>query len=104
MSQLVAISCAERHISRLIQVNLERQRYSVLIWESVSETLESLASATVNLLVIDPYGAGDRLPEILATARRLHPAIKVIVLREKDDSGDSDGDLFITLPKGMRLK
>lgn len=49
----------ERHIVRLIQVNLERQGYNVVTAHDGKEALEKVASEKPDLVVLDvmmPYG------------------------------------------------
>jgi CheY-like chemotaxis protein len=60
----------ERHIVRLIQVNLERQGYNVVTAHDGKEALEKVASEKPDLVVLDvmmPYMDGF---EVLRTLRR----------------------------------
>ena len=84
----------ERHIIRLIQVNLERQGWRVTIAYSGKEALEKMRADRPDLLILD-----STLPDMSAKevfeAMREDPAladIKVIVLKEKDDDDWPDDD------------
>ena len=93
----------ERHIVRLIQVNLERQGWRVTTAYSGKEALEKMRADRPDLLILD-----STLPDMSAKevfeAMREDPAladIKVIVLKGKDDDDwpDDDPPASLTIKK-----
>ena len=96
----------ERHIVRLIQVNLERQGYNVVTAHDGKEALEKVASEKPDLVVLDvmmPYMDGF---EVLRNLRR-DPAtaeLPVIMLTAKAQDQDvlrgwQEGvDMYLTKP------
>ena len=96
----------ERHIVRLIQVNLERQGYNVVTAFDGKEGLEKIRSEKPNLVVLDvmmPYMDGF---EVLKTIRREPETenLPVIMLTAKAQDKDVfDGyhygaDMYLTKP------
>lgn len=96
----------EKHIVRLVQVNLERQGYEVITANDGKEALEKVASEHPDLLVLDvmmPYMDGF---EVLQTLRRNPETaeIPVIMLTAKAQDADvfrgwqSGVDLYLTKP------
>lgn len=96
----------ERHIVRLIQVNLERQGYNVVTAHDGKEALEKVASEKPDLVVLDvmmPYMDGF---EVLRTLRRNPETaeLPVIMLTAKAQDMDvfrgyQEGvDMYLTKP------
>ena len=91
----------ERHIVRLIQVNLERQGYQVVTAHDGKEALEKVASEKPDLVVLDvmmPYMDGF---EVLRTLRRNPETaeLPVIMLTAKAQ----DQDVFRGWPEGVDM-
>lgn len=96
----------ERHIVRLVQVNLERQGYQVVTAYDGKEALEKVASEQPDLVVLDvmmPYMDGF---EVLQNLRK-NPATRdlpVIMLTAKAQDADvfrgwqSGVDCYLTKP------
>src|ERR1700678_2243812 len=96
----------ERHIVRLIQVNLERQGYIVVTAFDGKERLEKIRSEKLNVVVLDvmmPYMDGF---EVLKTIRREPEteALPVIMLTAKAQDKDVfegyhyGADMYLTKP------
>ena len=96
----------EKHIVRLVQVNLERQGYEVITASDGKEALEKVASEKPDLLVLDvmmPYMDGF---EVLQNLRRNPETreIPVIMLTAKAQDADvfkgwqSGVDCYLTKP------
>jgi two-component system alkaline phosphatase synthesis response regulator PhoP/two-component system response regulator VicR len=96
----------ERHIVRLIQVNLERQGYNVVTAFDGKEGLEKIRSERPNLVVLDvmmPYMDGF---EVLKTIRREPETenLPVIMLTAKAQDKDVfegyhyGADMYLTKP------
>jgi two-component system alkaline phosphatase synthesis response regulator PhoP/two-component system response regulator VicR len=96
----------ERHIVRLIQVNLERQGYTVVTAFDGKEGLEKIRSEKPNLVVLDvmmPYMDGF---EVLKTIRREPETenLPVIMLTAKAQDKDVfegyhyGADMYLTKP------
>ncbi len=96
----------ERHIVRLIQVNLERQGYIVVTAFDGKEGLEKIRSEKPNLVVLDvmmPYMDGF---EVLKTIRREPEteSLPVIMLTAKAQDKDVfegyhyGADMYLTKP------
>jgi two-component system alkaline phosphatase synthesis response regulator PhoP/two-component system response regulator VicR len=96
----------ERHIVRLIQVNLERQGYNVVTAFDGKEGLEKIRSEKPNLVVLDvmmPYMDGF---EVLKTIRREPEteSLPVIMLTAKAQDKDVfegyhyGADMYLTKP------
>jgi two-component system, OmpR family, alkaline phosphatase synthesis response regulator PhoP len=96
----------ERHIVRLIQVNLERQGYQVVTAFDGKEGLEKIRAESPNLVVLDvmmPYMDGF---EVLKTIRREPEteALPVIMLTAKAQDKDVfegyhyGADMYLTKP------
>jgi two-component system, OmpR family, alkaline phosphatase synthesis response regulator PhoP len=96
----------EKHIVRLVQVNLERQGYEVITASDGKEALEKVASEHPDLLVLDvmmPYMDGF---EVLQNLRRNPETreIPVIMLTAKAQDADvfrgwqSGVDCYLTKP------
>lgn len=96
----------EKHIVRLVQVNLERQGYEVVTASDGKEALEKVASEKPDLLVLDvmmPYMDGF---EVLQNLRRNPETreIPVIMLTAKAQDADvfkgwqSGVDCYLTKP------
>ncbi len=96
----------ERHIVRLIQVNLERQGYHVVTAFDGKEGLEKIRSEKPNLVVLDvmmPYMDGF---EVLKTIRREPETenLPVIMLTAKAQDKDVfegyhyGADMYLTKP------
>lgn len=96
----------ERHIVRLIQVNLERQGYQVVTAFDGKEGLEKIRSEKPNLVVLDvmmPYMDGF---EVLKTIRREPETenLPVIMLTAKAQDKDVfegyhyGADMYLTKP------
>ena len=92
----VGVSCAERHVARLIEVNLTRQGSAVTSWFSPAETIRDLPARPLDTLIIDPENAEARVHEIASAARALYPSVRIVVLGHNDGSGD--GDLYLRKP------
>lgn len=96
----------ERHIVRLIQVNLERQGYEIATAFTGEQALSKLFSDSFDLAVIDsrlPDMTGrDIVAKIRANSNTAH--LRVILMgkeeeREDDDDDDMPGpDLYLTKP------
>jgi len=94
----------ERHIVRLIQVNLRRQGYEIVTAFTGREALDKLFTGGFDLAVVDT-----RLPdmtgrEVLA-AIRANPEtahLRVILLGDQEDRDDDElgppPDMFLTKP------
>jgi two-component system alkaline phosphatase synthesis response regulator PhoP len=96
----------ERHIVRLIQVNLERQGYQVVTAFDGKEGLEKIRAEKPNLVVLDvmmPYMDGF---EVLKTLRREQEteSLPVIMLTAKAQDKDVfegyhyGADMYLTKP------
>lgn len=96
----------EKHIVRLVQVNLERQGYEVVTANDGKEALEKVASERPDLIVLDvmmPYMDGF---EVLQNLRRSPETreIPVIMLTAKAQDADvfkgwqSGVDCYLTKP------
>ena len=96
----------ERHIVRLIQVNLERQGYNVVTAYDGKEGLEKVRSEKPDLMVLDvmmPYMDGF---EVLKTLRRdaATESLPVIMLTAKAQDKDVfegyhyGADMYLTKP------
>src|SRR5579871_1682795 len=96
----------ERHIVRLVQVNLERQGYEVVTAYDGKEALEKVASENPDLIVLDvmmPYMDGF---EVLKTLKKDPTTrdIPVIMLTAKANDADvfqgykSGVDCYLTKP------
>jgi two-component system alkaline phosphatase synthesis response regulator PhoP/two-component system response regulator VicR len=96
----------ERHIVRLIQVNLERHGYNVVTAYDGKEGLEKIRAEKPNLVVLDvmmPYMDGF---EVLKTLRREpeFEALPVIMLTAKAQDKDVfegyhyGADMYLTKP------
>jgi two-component system alkaline phosphatase synthesis response regulator PhoP/two-component system response regulator VicR len=84
----------ERHIVRLMQVNLERQGWSVTTASSGEEALAKMRADRPDLLILDSEMPGMSGKEVVR-AMREDPAlagIKVILLKGKDDEDDWPDD------------
>lgn len=106
MSLKVLVCDDERHIVRLIQVNLERQGYEVVTAFDGKEGLEKIRSEKPNLVVLDvmmPYMDGF---EVLKTLRREPETenLPVIMLTAKAQDKDVfegyhyGADMYLTKP------
>ena len=87
-SSLTVLVCDdERHIVRLIQVNLERQGYRVLTAFGGNEALAVLGQEKVNILVIDGGLTYPTTREVIEQMRQLPDGngMQVVVLRSKND-------------------
>ena len=96
----------ERHIVRLVQVNLERAGYQVVTAYDGKEALEKVESEQPDLVVLDvmmPYMDGF---EVLKTLRKNQPTreLPVIMLTAKAQDADvfrgwqSGVDCYLTKP------
>ena len=96
----------ERHIVRLIQVNLERQGYQVVTAHDGKEALEKVASEKPDLVVLDvmmPYMDGF---EVLRTLRRNPETAELPVIMLTAKAQDQDAfrgwqegvDMYLTKP------
>jgi two-component system, OmpR family, alkaline phosphatase synthesis response regulator PhoP len=106
MALKVLVCDDERHIVRLIQVNLERQGYIVVTAFDGKEGLEKIRSEKPNVVVLDvmmPYMDGF---EVLKTIRREPEteALPVIMLTAKAQDKDVfegyhyGADMYLTKP------
>ncbi|GMV87211.1 MAG: hypothetical protein AMXMBFR81_01420 [Chthonomonas sp.] len=106
MALKVLVCDDERHIVRLIQVNLERQGYQVITAFDGKEGLEKIRSEKPNLVVLDvmmPYLDGF---EVLKTLRREPETqnLPVIMLTAKAQDKDVfegyhyGADMYLTKP------
>jgi len=106
MALKVLVCDDERHIVRLIQVNLERQGYNVVTAFDGKEGLEKIRSEKPNVVVLDvmmPYMDGF---EVLKTIRREPEteALPVIMLTAKAQDKDVfegyhyGADMYLTKP------
>ncbi len=106
MALKVLVCDDERHIVRLIQVNLERQGYQVITAFDGKEGLEKIRSERPNLVVLDvmmPYLDGF---EVLKTLRREPETqnLPVIMLTAKAQDKDVfegyhyGADMYLTKP------
>lgn len=106
MALKILVCDDERHIVRLIQVNLERQGWQVVTAYDGKDGLEKVASENPDLLVLDvmmPYLDGF---EVLKAIRK-EPATRdlpVIMLTAKAQDADvfqgfsSGADMYLTKP------
>ena len=79
-----------------LAVFLEEAGYQVTEAGSVAQAREALAAGSFELLLFDlqlPDGLGT---ELIADARRLHPAAKVIILSGSDSVDGRGADLVLT--------
>jgi two-component system alkaline phosphatase synthesis response regulator PhoP/two-component system response regulator VicR len=106
MPAKVLVCDDERHIVRLIQVNLERQGYQVITAFDGKEGLEKIRAERPNLVVLDvmmPYMDGF---EVLKSLRREPEteALPVIMLTAKAQDKDVfegyayGADMYLTKP------
>jgi two-component system alkaline phosphatase synthesis response regulator PhoP/two-component system response regulator VicR len=106
MAAKILVCDDERHIVRLIQVNLERQGYTVVTAFDGKEGLEKVRSEKPNLLVLDvmmPYMDGF---EVLKNLRREADTedLPVIMLTAKAQDKDVfegyhyGADMYLTKP------
>ena len=106
MPQKVLVCDDERHIVRLIQVNLERQGYTVVTAFDGKEGLEKIQSEKPNMVVLDvmmPYMDGF---EVLKALRREPETenLPVIMLTAKAQDKDVfegyhyGADMYLTKP------
>jgi two-component system alkaline phosphatase synthesis response regulator PhoP/two-component system response regulator VicR len=106
MAAKILVCDDERHIVRLIQVNLERQGYQVVTAFDGKEGLEKVRSEKPNLLVLDvmmPYMDGF---EVLKNLRREPDTedLPVIMLTAKAQDKDVfegyhyGADMYLTKP------
>jgi CheY-like chemotaxis protein len=81
----VLVAMAERHLNRLVEINLQRQGWSVVKAESDLECLDKARHLAPNLVVVDaglPIGGGETVRDMLAQdPTTAH--IKVLVLGGK---------------------
>lgn len=84
----------ERHIVRLIRVNLERQRFRVSTASSGIEALQKMKADRPDLVVLDAEMPGMSGKEVWEAMQADHElaGIPVIVLGKHDDWGDRDGN------------
>jgi|SRR5579885_3201227 len=92
----------ERHILRLLQVNLERQGHQVYLAADGASALRELQRTEIDVLVIDDGLTCPTTQEVLDTLQSLPngPEVQVIVMRKRGDppeGGDSAGQ---RMPKG----
>jgi two-component system, OmpR family, alkaline phosphatase synthesis response regulator PhoP len=110
MALKVLVCDDERHIVRLIQVNLERQGYTVVTAFDGKEGLEKIRSEKPNLVVLDvmmPYMDGF---EVLKTIRREPETenLPVIMLTAKAQDKDVfegyhyGADMYLTKPFNLQ--
>lgn len=110
MALKVLVCDDERHIVRLIQVNLERQGYTVVTAFDGKEGLEKIRSEKPNLVVLDvmmPYMDGF---EVLKSVRREPETenLPVIMLTAKAQDKDVfegyhyGADMYLTKPFNPR--
>ena len=93
----ILVCVLERHMQRLIQVNLSRQSYDVEVAETGAAAMEAIENRTPDLVVLDV-----RLPDMTGEELLLricqHPKgkdIRVIKLGQREDwpnHGDDDPD------------
>lgn len=96
----------EKHIVRLVQINLQKEGYDVVTATNGREALEAVAAQTPDLIVMDVmmpemdgFAALEKLKENPATA-----TIPVIMLTAKAQDADvfrgwqSGADLYLTKP------
>ena len=106
MALKILVCDDERHIVRLIQVNLERQGYTVVTAYDGKEGLEKIRAEKPNLVVLDvmmPYMDGF---EVLKTLRREPETenLPVIMLTAKAQDKDVfegyhyGADMYLTKP------
>lgn len=92
----------ERHIVRLIEVNLQRQGWVVAKAFTLAEAGTQLDVATFALLVIDspmPDGdVGSFLGKVKGDPRHVGMRIVVMGRTDEDDPGDPPSDRFLTKP------
>ncbi|MBV9864905.1 MAG: response regulator [Abitibacteriaceae bacterium] len=106
MSKKILAVDDEKHIVRLVQINLEREGYEVVTASNGREALEKVAAEKPDLLVMDVmmpemdgFEALKKLKEDAATAD-----IPVIMLTAKAQDADvfrgwqSGADLYLTKP------
>lgn len=106
MALKVLVCDDERHIVRLIQVNLERQGYKVVTAFDGKEGLEKIQSEQPDLVVLDvmmPYMDGF---EVLKTIRRDEKTAELPVIMLTAKAQDKDvfegyhygADMYLTKP------
>ena len=81
----VLVCEGERHITRLIQVNLERQGYEVLARSDGNSCLQLLRQTPVDLLVIGEPEAMTSNEVLSAIQDDPSIEVKVLVLRKRPD-------------------
>lgn len=92
----------ERHIVRLIEVNLERQGYSIDCSYSGSECLAKLANAEYNLLILDSDMKSPSALEMIEAVRcdPRHDDMKILLMGERPEDWDPPaGTPAIFIPK-----
>jgi DNA-binding response OmpR family regulator len=91
-SKKVLVCDDERHIVRLIQVNLERQGYVVDTASTGAEALQKMRADPPALLVLD-YDLPDMSTEEILAAMRADERlqdVRVILLKPRDSKDPSD--------------
>ena len=82
----------ERHILRLLEVNLKRQGYTVYLAADGETALRELARTPIDMLVIDATLTCPSADEVLTRMRELPNCENVqVVLMRKSDDGPPDG-------------
>jgi two-component system, OmpR family, alkaline phosphatase synthesis response regulator PhoP len=105
MVKRILVTGPERHVVRLIQVNVERQGYEVLTAFDVNAALSQAEARLPDIILLD---AALPAPDILALLHSLKRSektryITVLMLVEKDEDADASrtwpgADGFITKP------
>jgi DNA-binding response OmpR family regulator len=65
MGRRILVLCGERHIARLVEVNLQRAGYEVFVASPADDLAAAVAAARPQLIVLDP-GAPPGTRNVLA--------------------------------------
>lgn len=90
----VLICCPERHILRLMEVNLKRQGWQVRCTTTGQVAIDQLKQELPSILVLDSEVSNPSYREVIKELRQLPGSnlVKVIVIRNDAEGDDNDGD------------
>lgn len=88
----VLVCCPERHILRLIEVNLERQGWQVRCTTTGQEAIDQLKQELPSILVLDSEVSNPSYREVIRELRMqpMSELVKVILLRSSSDNDEED--------------
>lgn len=84
--QRILVCDDERHILRLIQVNLERQGYVVDVCDNGATCLQKLRESSFDLLIIDELMGIPSTQDVLDVVASEGIPVRVCILRSKRDN------------------